>query len=275
MQNIKKLAQSLEETGLSEKEILVYTTLFNMGGGGYPSAIATETKLNRSTTYKALMSLGIKGLVNEIEKKNKIFYQLNKPDRLVKYIEYKGDQISKKVSDVKQLLPELSQIFQNLSNTPKVLFFEGSSEVAEIYQDMTSYSNYEMLALFNACEFEKFLGDSELKEFVQARERMKISMRAILPDTPQDMNYAERVYGSIKKEYFPVTRHIPASNFPFDADITMYGKDRIAIIKLDKEAPTSQLIGVIIEDKVIYGMMKMFFELAWIGTKEKGSKKDN
>jgi sugar-specific transcriptional regulator TrmB len=267
MQNIKKLADSLQETGLSDKEILVYTALFDMGGGGYPSAIALQTKLNRSTTYKTLISLGIKGLVNEIEKKNKIFYQLNKPDRLIKYVEYRGDQISKKVSDIKQLLPGLSQLFQNLSNTPKVLFFEGSAEVAEIYKDMTSHSSYEMLALFNACEFENFLGDSALKEFIKKREKMKISMRAILPDTPRDLDYAERVYGSIKKDYFPITRHIPSKDFPFDGDITMYGKDRIAIIKLDKEAPTSQLIGVIIEDAVVHGMMKMFFELAWVGAK--------
>lgn len=272
MQNIRKLAEALHETGLSDKEITVYTTLFEMGGGGYPSTIANQSKLNRSTTYKTLISLGIKGLVNEIEKKNKIFYQLNKPDRLVKYIEYKEDQIAKKVSDIKQLLPELSQLFQNLSSTPKVLFFEGSSEVAEIYNDMTSYSNYEMLALFNACEFERFLGDSALREFVRKREKMKISMRAILPDTAQDLSYAERVYGSIKKEYYPITRHISSKSFPFDCDITMYGKNRVAIIKLDKEAPTSQLIGVIIEDQMIHNMMRMFFEIAWSGVDKKGIK---
>ncbi len=265
MQNIKNLADKLQETGLSDKEIVIYTTLFDMGGGGYPSAISTKAKLNRSTTYKALMSLSIKGLVNEIEKKNKIYYQLNKPDRLIKYIEYRSDQVAKKVSDIKQLLPELSQIFQHLSNTPKVLFFEGSLEVAEIYKDMTSYSDYEMLALFNACEFEKFLGNTALKEFVRKREEMRISMRAILPDTIRDLDYTERVYGSIKKEYFPITRHISANDFPFDGDITIYGKNRIAIIKLDKETPTSQLIGVIIEDAMVHGMMKMFFELAWKG----------
>lgn len=269
MQNIKKLADNLQETGLNEKEIVVYTSLFEMGGGGYPSAIATAAKLNRSTTYKTLMSLSIKGLVNEIEKKNKIYYQLNKPERLVKYVEYRGDQIAKKVSDIKQLLPELGQIFQHLSNTPKVLFFEGSKEVAEIYSDMTSYSNYEMLALFNACEFEKFLGDKALADFVKRREAMKISMRAILPNTKQDLSYAERVYGSIKKEYLPVTKHIPADIFPFDGDITIYGKNKVAIIKLDKSVPASQLIGVVIEDSMVHDMMKMFFELAWKGADSK------
>lgn len=265
MQNIQKLAEKLEETGLNEKEILVYTSLFEIGGSGFPSAIAKASGLNRSTTYKMLMSLSIKGLINEIEKRNKIYYQLNKPERLIKYIEYKNDELSKKVSDIKQILPELSDLFRHFSNTPKVLFFEGSKEVSEIYDDMTSYKNYEMLALFNATEFENFLGKEKLKDFIQKRETMKISMRAILPDTELDRTYAERVYGTIKKEFYPIVRHIPSKLFPFEGDITIYGHNKIALIKLDKSMPSSQLIGVIIEDQMIHNMMKMFFELAWNG----------
>lgn len=269
MTNIQKLHSYLQETGLGEKEVSVYITLFEMGGSGFPSAIATGAKLNRSTTYKTLMSLSIKGLVNEIEKKNKIYYQLNKPERLLKYVEYRTDQMAKKVADIKQLLPELSHMFKHLDNTPKVLFFEGSKEVSEIYSDMTSYSNYEMLAVFNASEFEDFLGKEALNKFIENREKMKISMRAILPDTEKDRTYTDRVYGNIKREYYPLTKHIPAARFPFEGDITMYGENRVAIIKLDKSVPSSQLIGVIIEDQMIHNMMKMFFELAWAGVEEK------
>ena len=134
---------------------------------------------------------------------------------------------------------------------------------------MTSYSNYEMLAVFNASEFEDFLGKEALNKFIENREKMKISMRAILPDTEKDRMYADRVYGNIKREYYPLIKHIPASRFPFEGDITMYGENRVAIIKLDKSVPSSQLIGVIIEDQMIHNMMKMFFELAWAGVEEK------
>jgi len=43
------------------------------------------------------------------------------------------------------------------------------------------------------------------------------------------------------------------------AEITIYGDKKVAMTKFGNE----NIIGVIIEDKIIHDMMKMIFELAW------------
>lgn len=268
MRNIEELAKNLEDVGLGEKEKLVYIKLFEMGGRGFPSAIAKRAGINRSTTYKTLTSLSIKGLVNNVEKGSKAYYQLNKPEKLVSYVEYQSKELHKKLDNIKRITPDLGAMFSNLSKMPKVFFYEGYREVKTIYEDMTSYKNYEMLAFFNVKYVEGFMSNEDLDDFVKTRERQKIAMRAILPDTGQDRSYAERVYGKIDKKYFPRIRHIPKDMYPYDGEVTVYGKNKVAIFNLNKDTIDKQIIGVVIEDDMVHGMMKMIFELAWRGTKD-------
>ena len=268
MQSIDKLEKNLEDVGLSEKERIVYLSLFGMGGRGFPSAIASRANLNRSTTYKVLTALSIKGLVSDIEKKNKIYYQLNKPEKLVSFVEYQSKEIGRKLSEIREIAPELSQMFSNLSEMPRVQFFEGYDQVQDIYVDMTRYKDYEMLAFFNVKYVETFWNEKRLIEWVKERERQKIRMRAILPDTPQNRSYAERIYGVASEKYRPIVRHVPEEIFPYDCEVTAYGTNRVAIFKLNKDTLDKQTIGVIIEDELIHKMIKMIFELAWIGAKE-------
>src|SRR3989344_9040306 len=84
MINNADLPATLEKIGLSEKEALIYASLITLGGA-FPSKIAEHAKLNRTSVYKILVDLSVKGLVSEIKKRNKIFYQVEKPDKLLRY----------------------------------------------------------------------------------------------------------------------------------------------------------------------------------------------
>ena len=68
----QKIIEKIQKIGLSDKEAKVYLYLLT-SQGAYPSKVATETRLNRSTVYKILTSLSIKGLATEIEHGKKIF----------------------------------------------------------------------------------------------------------------------------------------------------------------------------------------------------------
>jgi len=80
----QNIAERLKKAGLSEKEALTYSALLATGGA-YPSKIAEITKLNRTTIYKILETLSIRGLVTELEKKNKLFYQVEHPRNIEWY----------------------------------------------------------------------------------------------------------------------------------------------------------------------------------------------
>ena len=70
-------------------------------------------------------------------------------------------------------------------------------------------------------------------------------MRAI-PDTAQDPQLCRKSLRFNKKEYYPINRQPSLQkSFPFDCDITMYGKNRVAIIKPDKEVLHLNLLRII------------------------------
>ncbi len=109
-----------------------------------------------------------------------------------------------------------------------------------------------------------FLPESFFKEYIKKKEKIGISARGILPDTERDRSYNELTYKSIKPNIIPVLRYIPHEMFPFKGEITIYGENKVSIAKLGDK----NLIGVIIEDEVIHGMMKMIFDLGWQSAKD-------
>jgi sugar-specific transcriptional regulator TrmB len=255
----ESLVKSLQKTGFTDKEALVYVSLLELGGA-YPSKIAEYSGLKRATTYNVLTTLSIRGLVNEIEKRNKIYYQIDKPHKLVKYSHSKVDIARENLEKAEMILPDLESMFFMLGDKPKVLFFEGPETVLSICNDIiSSKGNFEMMGFSNADRFKNIMTPNQLRDFIKAKERLNITTRGILPDTTKNRSYGESVFDGVKKELWPKMRYIAAEKFPYEAEISIYSDNKIAITKLGGQ----NIIGVIIEDKIIHDMMKMIFELAW------------
>ena len=263
--NIKNhsLVKELQKTGFTDKESLIYVSLLELGGA-YPSKIAEYSGIKRATTYNILMTLSVRGLINEIEKRNKLFYQIEMPNKLINYSSTRVKLAEDGLERAKKLLPDIEGLFSLIGEKPKVLFFEGSDTILAICNDMISgCGNYEMLAFSNASTFKNLLTEEQLKKFIQEKEKLNISTRGIVPDTEEDRTYDSDVFKGIKKELWPVMRYIPKEDFPYEAEITIYGTNKVSITKLGGP----NIIGVIIEDKIIHDMMRMIYELAWGNTK--------
>lgn len=259
----EKLTKQIKSIGLNDKESAVYATLLELGGA-FPSKVSSITGIKRSTVYKVLLDLSIKGIVNGIEKRNKLFYQADKPEKLVRYARDRVRMAEDDLEKAERALPELSQIFAMSGQKPKVTFFEGKDVIKLVCDDLVSEKYDEMLAFSNASKFKNSISPSDLRDFIKAKEKLNITLRAIVPDTEGDRNYNQDVFVGIKKNIWPRLKFIPKEVFNFDAELTIYGKNKVAITKLGNE----HLIGVIIEDFTIYQMMKMIFELAWQSAKE-------
>lgn len=258
----EQLVEQIHKAGLSDKEAVIYTSLLDLGGGGFPSTIADNAGIKRSTAYKILLGLSIKGLVNEISKRNKIFYQVEKPEKLIRYVKDRIRIAEDNLERAEKLFPELQGMYALAAGKPKVLFFEGIEEVNSMYLDMiTPQKPYEMLAVSNAKAFKKNMSFKEVRHFVETKEKLDIPVRGIAPDTEEDRLFNPTVFEGIKKKYWPVVRFIPEKLFPFESEITIYSTNKVAIAKFGNKNP----IGVIIEDVVIHGTMKLMFELAWQG----------
>lgn len=253
------LVENLIKSGFTDKEAKIYVTLLELGGA-YPSKVAEYTDLNRSTVYHILVNLSVRGLVNEIEKRNKIFYQIERPEKVIRYGESRIKRAEEELDRVKSIMPDIEGLFGSLGVRPKVTYFENIEGILSIYENMVSTDKkYELLAFSNTKEIDRILPGKFFENFRKSKERIGISARGIIPDTQIDRTFNETFFQGYKKEIVPVMRYVPEDKFPFKGEIVIYGTNKIAIVNLNKE----YLTGTIIEDETIYNMMKMIFELSW------------
>lgn len=251
----------LKKLGLSNKSAIVYAVLLHVGGA-YPSRIAEISTLNRSTVYKVLQDLAIQGLVTEIERGKKLYYQIEKPSKLLRYVK-NGIRIAEDRYDFAQrFLPDLEALSALSSHRPRIRFFEDIAGIVQVYEDHVEQKEpYEMVGYSNVSKLMNFLPKGFLREYVKKKEQIGITSRGIFPDTEKDLDYNETVYKHVKKKYWPQLQFVPAEKFTYQSEITVYGSNKISVINFQKEHP----IGVIIEDQNIHNMMRMIFDLAWQG----------
>jgi predicted transcriptional regulator len=261
--DIANLKEKLEKSGLTEKEASIYSTILKLGGA-YPSKIAEVTKINRSTVYKILLDLSVKGLVNEIEKSKKLFYQIENPQRLVRYVRDRVNIASDQFENVQKLAPDIEGLYSLFSDKPKVLFFEGQEDVMQVYADHLNVKKpYEMLAWANTTYLQDLLKLNFFLHYRTTKEKIGITTRGIVPDTEYDQEFVNNTYKKIgiAEKYWPHMKYISHSDFSFTGEITIYGEDKVSIVNLNK----NHFTGTIIQDKTIHDMMKMIFELSWKG----------
>lgn len=262
----QELLQKLEKSGFTIKEAKVYLACLELGGA-FPSRIAEYAGVNRSTAYAVLLNLSVRGLVNEVEKRNKIFYQAEKPAKLIAHAEKRAALVAEQLEEVRALVPDIEGLYAALVNQPKVRYFEGTEGMIEIYKDMLDVKKkYEMLAWSNAAQLENVFPVKFFTEFRRTKERLGITTRGIIPDTDADRSYNEKFFAGYKPEIVPKFRYIPAKEFPFRGEITVYGENKVSIVNLNKE----YLTGIIIEDETVHDMMRLIFDLSWESKQVRG-----
>jgi len=185
----------------------------------YPSRIAGATKLNRSTVYKILLELSVKGLVAEIKRGKKLFYQIEKPEKLVRAARMQSDIAHEAYEKTRELIPEIDGIFATNPNKPIIRYFNDADGIASIYEEMVSKKKkYEMLSFSHGQAFKNYLPTKVLHTFVKAKERIGITTRAIVPDTEENRRYNAEVFAGLKKNVWPDIRYVPKEIFPFEAE---------------------------------------------------------
>jgi sugar-specific transcriptional regulator TrmB len=259
--NIKNesLVKKLEKTGFTDKEALVYVSLLELGGA-YPSRVAEYCGLKRATTYNVLLTLSIRGVINEIEKKNKLYYQIEKPEKIVRYSQSQIRRAEDALESTKKIIPEIEDLFGALKNHPRVTYYEGNEGLLSIYEDMIDIKKpYEMLAFSKADEFISFLPKEFLKRFIEKKVEIGITTRGLTPDTPENRKYSETYFKNMPEKFWPKAKYIKLEQFPLNGEIVMYGDSKIAITNFNN----GQMTGIVIDDKALHGMMRTIFELSW------------
>ena len=247
------LEKMLREFGLCEKEISAYFVCLELGTS-HAALIARKAGLNRSSCYAVLEDLIKKGLVNKSGTEKKFQFTAENPERLILLIQEQHNKINDLKKKFTKLLPELKSIYDNTEELPKVKFIEGAQGIKAIYEDTWKlvpkgeeywHCNPDMDALVD------LLGKDWLLESIKVRVKKGIKSRLITNKTPWAQKEAQRDK-KVQREtvFLPEEMKLPAR-------LHIYA-NKVAVFSLKKEP-----LGVLIEDKDIADMMRIFYDSLW------------
>ncbi|OGI59660.1 hypothetical protein A3C60_01800 [Candidatus Nomurabacteria bacterium RIFCSPHIGHO2_02_FULL_37_45] len=246
-----KLVKTLEFIGFSEKEVLVYLALLELGKGTV-TQISRKAGINRPTGYHVLASLEVKELVRVSGKEPKQEYVAESPDQIEKLLVKKIESDQAFIKEARKIIPELKSM-HNVSDRPKVLFYEGKEGLEKVYEDtLTSHEEIRAYATYDDMQVAL---PGYFPEYFYRRAKKGISIRAIFPYTQAGIDLS-----GYNKEQKRETAMVPADKYYFSPEINIY--DNKVMIASWKEK-----LGIIIESHEIADAMKKVFELAWAEAK--------
>ncbi len=230
------LGESLEKAGLTRVEAKVYLALLDLGPS-LAGQISKKTGVHRRNIYDSLDRLAEKGLVSYIVKNNRKYFEATNPERLV-------DLIKEKEEELKQSIPQLSELFTKTKVKEETLFYKGKEGLKSVFEDQLKEGGKEILVLGASADASSILS-FYLKWYNQRRKERKIKLRIIA-------NTFSR--GKMKA---------PLSEIRYISDlgpaaINVYA-DKVAIILWSMEKP----LAVVIKNRDVANSYRVFFEHIW------------
>lgn len=239
----------LKNFGLSEKEILVYTTLMAIG----PSPvrlIAAKSGVNRGTAYDILKALIDQELVSYANKASHQYFAVESPEKLLNALEAKQQSIEQVKKDVAKHLPELKLLFDRQGGKPQVKLYEGQKGVRQILEDVIDTMAAEKQKeyfVYSSASMRKDVYEA-MPEFSKKRIAKKIKVRTIA------MGQGGQLVGMDERKW--LVEHGNSSNATYE--IIYAGK--VAHISIDE---AEQPVGVVIQNEAIAATQKLIFNSVW------------
>lgn len=245
--------QTLKSLDLSDKEIDVYLAILELGSVP-ASVIGKRTGIVRSTTQYTCQQLTQKGLLRSITRGNTFLYSAESPEKLVYLLDQQKKDLEVKEDNVKRIIGDLKKRMNPKILLPRVQFIEGEDNMISLYREMLDQKEPIYNAFLKRDNITDKFGRFMDRQFVPQRIQRGIRAFVLLNDESEGAEEALRT----DKESKRVTLLVPTKDFPFDADIDLYG-NKVAFYSYRK----NDLTGVIIENQYIRSSMFSLFKMAW------------
>ena len=114
-----------KKLGLSDKEMAVYLSLLEHGASSVRN-LAQLANLNRGTAYDILKKLQEVGLVSFFHKNTKQNFVAEDPERILKLLSDRGEDLKKAEEKIKDLIPELRSLQEKGGGQPTLNFMKAA-----------------------------------------------------------------------------------------------------------------------------------------------------
>jgi len=236
----------LQEIGLTNSEIKVYTTLLKSGSIKVGD-LMKQLILHRSRVYEAINRLTEKGLVSYVIKNNIKFFEATDPERLLSYIEEQKEKLNEKELNIKKIIPELKKQIPSSLPHAEAHVFAGKEGFKTIRKDILKQKQdlYLIGAVGKEDKFLKYF----FPNFNKLRIKNKIKWKIL---------YDAEVKGKkITKLPLMETKFLP-KEYSSPAVINIYG-DKVVNVLWKEDNP----ICFMIINKDIADSYRKWFELLW------------
>jgi HTH-type transcriptional regulator, sugar sensing transcriptional regulator len=242
---------TLKILGMKSKEVKLYLKLLEVGESG-ASSLSKRTDENRNSTYSTLLAMQKKGLVSFVKKRGVKYFIPTDPRILVEQYQYKANNLAK-------FLPELLAVTNNLSQKPKITFYEGISgikQIGEITLEAPGSTRLSFMGIDKKTIHPEILDYYE-NDFINRRIEKEITYRGIVTgDLPMGNDHEKNEEGQLRE-----LKYINGKKLPIKIHIDIFPNSKVALYSYRKD----ELMGVVIEHEAFYVTMKTVFELAWAG----------
>lgn len=231
----------LVQAGLSKKEAAVYQALLE-GGTQSLTSLSKATHINRPALYQLLPKLQKEGLVSQVQKQKRHFYQAESPEKLLE--RYKTKQTS-----VEAGLGDLSKRYNNTSSDrPIIKYFEGAKSGEYVFDDIA----YTLPKGAQFYRYTAYTGDKQPYKnsyYLKARDEKQLERLAIVSEAKAKTK---------EKKLERSVRVIPKAFDLFEDNISLviYG-DKTAYV--DYGSNTS----FVVESPKIARFQEKLFKLLW------------
>lgn len=181
----------LKKIGLLEQEIKIYLTLLRLGAST-ATKIASETNIDRATTYRFLDSLINRGLVSYVIINNIKQFSAAHPRKIIEDL-----KILKK--DFEDLLPELESLIKLQKEDTRMELYKGKEGLKTIMKDILREKKpYTFIG-----EVEKFFTELPIYviQWLKQVEKLKIKGRLICTEASSFKVAKTETYKLISKNF--------------------------------------------------------------------------
>ncbi|MFA7253711.1 MAG: helix-turn-helix domain-containing protein [Patescibacteria group bacterium] len=233
-----------EQIGLNNKEIKVYLSALELGESTvYP--ISKKADIKRTYCYDILDDLQKKSLVFYIEKNGRRRYIAEDPKKI-------KEMLKTRLSDFEAVLPNLTTIYNQAPQKPKIRYFEGKEEVISIYEILLKTK--EISAIASPAKIYEYIGDY-FEGFSGKLHAKNTKIKELITFNSPVVGYL-KWYKKPNQEFRILPKEMKIST-----DMILFD-NKLAMISFGKK-----IHAVLIEDSAIVETQKAMFDVIWNASK--------
>jgi len=251
-----QLKKSLEDLGLTQNEITVYTYLVSKGES-YGNQIYKENSLDKSAAYKAITALISKGfVVSSGDSRNKL-YKISPKYQIVSLFEQKKAEVENSKLSFLTALEDVEQYSADHYHDENVKVFTGADAYTSYHKEMLRGNVETIRTLASSKVAEMFAGGKSVMEatnrwFIEERVKKNIAVQVLFDSVSIPEKYDMTDLKLLKecRRYQKILNH--------QSMFSTFG-DRVGFTTLKN----GKYWALVIKDPLIVGLLNSIYDAMW------------